>query len=323
MIAFVFSGGGNRGAMQVGAVQVLLERGIRPDLLVGTSAGAINAAWIAADPSPESAQRLAEVWQAVTKEDVYPGTRLNVLWRLLTGKQSLYPNDRFYAFLKRHLPPGIETFADVTAARLYIVATRLETGEMYLFGEDPSERVLDAIMASTALPPLHPPWCTARGCFVDGGAVADLPLRVAVEKGAREIYALHLTAPMSPLPLRHTLSTIANQAITALIRQQKSFDLHQVTHAHGARFHHIELHPPGGMELPFSEFGRAAELIAWGRRQTEEYLRQETVQTPPNPTERLAVALQRAGQQALEPLTSAVREIGGVLSHVPVLRPRH
>lgn len=318
MIAFVFSGGGNRGAMQVGAVQVLLEHGIQPALLIGTSAGAINAAWMAVDPSAAAAQRLADLWRQVTKEDVYPGTRLSVLWRIVTGQQSLYPNDRFYEFLRRHLPPDIETFADLTAAQLHIVATHLETGDMYLFGEDPSERVLDAIMASTALPPLHPPWCTDRGCFVDGGAVADLPLRVAVEKGAREIYALHLTSPNPPLPLRHTLSAIASQAVAALLHQQKTLDLHHITHAQGVKFHHIELRPPGGVELPFWDFGHSTELIALGREQTTDYLRQRRTRQPRG-RERVAAIFERANQHLRAPVVTAAREAGALLSTVLAL----
>jgi NTE family protein len=301
--------------MQVGAIQALLEHGIRPEILIGTSVGAINAAWMAIDPSPETARCLAEVWLQVTKDDVYPGTRLGVLWRLVTGQQSLYPNTRFYRFLQRHLPPGIETFADITGARLYIVATHLESGQMYLFGEDPSERVLDAIMASTALPPLHPPWCTARGCFVDGGAVSDLPLRVAVEKGAREIYALHLTTPNPPLPLRHTLSTIASQAVRALLHQQKTLDLHHVTHAQGVRLHHVELRPPGTLELPFWDFSHSAELIALGRQQMEEYLRQRSVPQPGR-RQQVVAALERVSQRLRAPVATATREVGSLLSSV-------
>ena len=76
MLAFVLSGGGNRGALEVGALRVLVERGIRPEMLVGTSAGAVNAAMVASDPTLEGMQRLVNAWREVTKYDVYPGNHL-------------------------------------------------------------------------------------------------------------------------------------------------------------------------------------------------------------------------------------------------------
>ncbi|MFQ6058913.1 MAG: patatin-like phospholipase family protein [Anaerolineae bacterium] len=168
MRAFVLSGGGNRGALQVGALQVLLENGIRPEMLVGASAGAINAAFLAADPTPSGAHKLGEMWQQVTKEDVYPGGPLRVTWHLLTRRDSLYPSENFRAFLEANAPSGVHFFRQL-AVHLYIVATDLATGRLYLFGEDPEESLLEAIMASIAIPPLFPPWPHRGRLLVDGG----------------------------------------------------------------------------------------------------------------------------------------------------------
>jgi NTE family protein len=290
MIAFVFSGGGNRGALQVGAVQVLLERGIVPDILVGTSAGAINAAFLAPQPGLEMAVALEELWGKVTGDDVYPGSRLAIIWRLLRERTSLYPSDNLYAFLRRHMPPGVETFGDLTAARLFVVATRPATSQMHVFGEKPSDGLIDAIMASTALPPLHPPWEINGEYYVDGGAVADLPLRVAVQKGARVIYALHLPAVAGPLPLVHTVTDIASRAISALVHQQLTVDLEVASRSAGITLHHIELSPPDQPQLTYRDFSRSQELVALGRDQMERYLAQ---QPAPKPTrrERLAAKL--------------------------------
>lgn len=263
----------------MGAIQVLLSRGIVPDILIGTSVGAINAAYLAYDPSPAIAQELEHVWSRVTDDDVYPGSRMAILWRLLKKRTSLFPNDNFYQFLRRHIPPGVETFADLIAAKLYIVATHLETGQMHVFGERPTDRVIDAIMASTALPPFHPPWQVDGEYYVDGGAVSDLPLRVAVEKGARTIYALHLSKPFDPLPLVHTLSEVAGRVISALVQQQVALDFETVAHTRGVTLHHIELRPPRHLELSFRDFSQSARLIPIGREQAEQYF--ETRGTPP------------------------------------------
>src|SRR5712692_4210474 len=116
-IAFVFSGGGNFGALQVGALRALLERHITPDLIIGTSAGAINAAYFAARPTLQGVDELAAVWRKVTAADVYPGTHWHTLWRVLTRRESLYPSEPLHKFLAAHLPPDVARFSDVHPKR--------------------------------------------------------------------------------------------------------------------------------------------------------------------------------------------------------------
>lgn len=297
MIGFVFGGGGNRGALQVGAVRALLERGIVPQILVGTSVGAINAAYLAAGPSLETVAELEELWHRVTGDDVYPGGRLAVAWRLLRERTSLYPSENLYAFLRRNMPAGVDAFGDLTAAQLFVVATRLATTEMHLFGEDPSDPLLDALMASTALPPLHPPWEIDGEHYVDGGAVADLPLRVAVEKGAREIYALHLPAPPGPLPLVHSVTDIVGRAVSALVHQQLTLDLEVASRTTGVTLHHVELSPPAQPQLTYRDYSRSADLVALGREQMEAYLARRPV-APPTRREQLLARARRLADDA-------------------------
>ncbi len=276
MIAFVLSGGGSRGALQVGAVQVLLEHGIRPDILVGTSAGAINAAYLAVDPTPERAQELADLWLRVRREDVYPGGRLRALWRVLTGHDSLYPNDHLRAFIEAHIPPESRRFGDIHGAKLYIVATRLDTGLPHIFGEDPDESVVDAIMASTALPPMHPPWEVDGVRYIDGGTVAALPVGIAADKGAREIYALHILDTDERVLPSHALLRVVQGALDALVQEQWTHDLEEVARRRRVRLHHIPLSP--GRAVSSSDFRFTWELIQIGRRTAEAYL--ETWRVP-------------------------------------------
>src|SRR3954464_9667404 len=71
--AFVLSGGGSLGAVQVGMLQALAERRITPDLLVGTSAGALNAVFVAAHgTSPAALELLARTWTALRRDDIFP-----------------------------------------------------------------------------------------------------------------------------------------------------------------------------------------------------------------------------------------------------------
>ncbi|MFP5254208.1 MAG: patatin-like phospholipase family protein, partial [Actinomycetes bacterium] len=70
--AFVLAGGGSLGAVQVGTLAALAERGVGPELIVGTSVGALNGAWIASRPGEPGALALAELWRSVCRRDIFP-----------------------------------------------------------------------------------------------------------------------------------------------------------------------------------------------------------------------------------------------------------
>ena len=269
MIAFVLSGGGNRGALQVGALQVLLEAGIRPEMLVGTSAGALNAAFLAVDPTPAGAHRLGEIWEQVTKEDVYPGGPSRVAWHLATHRDSLYSSENFASFLRTHTPEGVCFFRHL-ALPLYITAADLHSGRLYLFGEDPDESILEAILASSAIPPLFPPWPYRGSLLVDGGLAANLPVRVAVEKGATEIYALEACREAPPDRGNWNVWQVAACSINALVRQQWERDLALCAVHPEVTLCHLPLR--SRHRLAFDDFGQAKALIAEGREAAKAYL---------------------------------------------------
>ena len=269
MIAFVLSGGGNRGAMQVGALQVLLEAGIQPEMFVGTSAGAVSAAFLATNPTPTGAYRLGEIWQNMAKVDVYPGGPLSVIWHLFTHRDSFYPSNNFRAFLETHAPPGTSTFRQL-AVDLYIVATDLITGGPYIFGADTDENLLDALMASVSLPPLFAPWRYKDRLLVDGGVAASLPVRTAGEKGATEVYALEIQREMLTKKSRWNIKEIGTRSIYAMIRQQWERDFALCAVDPEVTIHHLVLQTR--QPLAFDDFSHGAELIAEGREVAEAYL---------------------------------------------------
>jgi len=269
MLAFVLSGGGNRGALQVGALQVLLEAGVKPEMLVGTSAGAVNAAFLAADPTPARARVLAEVWQQMTKENIYPGGPLRVFWHLVRQRDSLYPGDHFRDFLETNASSGMRFFYQL-AIPLYIVTTELSTGRPFLFGDDSEEAVLDAVMASISLPPLFAPWSYHDHRLIDGGVVANLPVNVAVEKGATEVYALEIENPEPPQRSHWNLWEIAVWSISALVRQQWERDLALCAAHPEVTLHYLPLYSK--RHLAFDDFSHTTELIVEGRAVAKAYL---------------------------------------------------
>jgi len=261
--------------LEVGALQVLLEHDIRPDMLVGTSAGAINAAFLALDPTLPAALELGEMWKKVDKNQVFHGNRLTMLWRFLTGKDSLYPNDHLQHVIEENLPPDVERFGDLERIKLYVLAARLDTGEPRVFGDDPKEHLVDAIMASTALPPFFPPWCCGKELLIDGGIAADLPVRIALARGAKEIYALHLVDTPRHKQQVHGLLNIAEQAINNVLSRQLTIELRELANIRGVTVHYVPL--TGFYGLPLWELGHTQEMIEEGRRQMEVYLRASPV----------------------------------------------
>ena len=270
MNAFVLSGGGNRGAVQAGALLALLERDIRPDLIVGTSVGALNGVALAANPTLDGARMIAERWRKVRRSDIFPGNPLTVGWRLLTGRGSLHGREGFARFLGSLMPAGTERFAHLRIPCV-VTATELNSGRLRIFGSDPREPLADAIMASTAIPPFFPPYRYGDEWLVDGAVVANLPLAQAISRGARNIYALNIVdqaAPTSALSLGQTMSF----ALSAMISRQDEQERQLIAlgRRRGLTIHDIRL--PVDRLLAYNDFSNSAALIDAGHRAATAYL---------------------------------------------------
>jgi len=287
MIAFVLSGGGNRGALQAGALQALFAHGIQPDLIVGTSAGALNGAYVALSPTLEGANQLADIWRSVRKEEAFPGNLLTMAWRFITGKDSLFDNQALRRFVEQNLPPDRPTFGDVLVP-LYVTGANINTHTLYLFGEDPTARLVDAVMISSAIPPELPPIEFNGYQYLDGGLVTVVPIEIAIEKGATEIYAINVSYAGAPQPPVHGVWNIAQRSITTLIYQQLVDDLEEAAEAGDALdLHHISIQ--AFADLPLTDFDHMAEMVDAGHRLTEDYL------AHPQPTTRDLVRAQAPG----------------------------
>jgi NTE family protein len=271
--------------MQVGALRSLLEHNVLPDVLVGCSVGALNAAHMARAVSLEHIEHVASIWRQASRRIVYPGGRMSVLWRIATGQDSLHDNRLFYQFLQDSGCTPALTFGSITGVQLYITATVFPSGRMHVFGDDPNDRLLDALMASTALTPLHPPWEINGVRYVDGGTVTPLPLRVALDRGATEIWALHLgdergrdadaeahstVAGDKGAPPIHGVAGHISKAVDTMLRLQVEHDLHLVSGERRVKFHHVPLVAPHRVEP--TDFSQADALMDAGYEQTNAYL---------------------------------------------------
>lgn len=178
-VALVLCGGGSRGALEVGFYRALAEMGVVIDFIAGSSIGALNGAFIAAGVS---ATELCELWHNVRFRDIF-----GLNWRSLVNlraSDSIYDNKRLKRFLERHLPA--RRFEDLQTS-LSVLATDLWTGESVLMEQGD---LIEAVLASVAYPGLLPPVSFQGRQLVDGGITNNLPLDVAVEKGATTTLAI-------------------------------------------------------------------------------------------------------------------------------------
>ena len=192
--AFVLGGGGHLGAHEVGMLRALLARGIAPGVVLGTSIGAINGAAIAADPTAEGVERLGELWSAIDRSEVLDGSILGRLGTLARSRTHLHRNEALRSLLAARLPATIEALP----VRFECVAASIERASEHWFTGGP---LVDAVLASSAVPGILPPVLIGDEHFVDGGVVNSIPVGRAVALGFREIYVLHvgrLDRPLEP-----------------------------------------------------------------------------------------------------------------------------
>lgn len=260
--AFVLGGGGNLGAIQVGMLRALADRGIVPDELVGCSVGAINAAALAGDPTPAGIERMSEIWSRLESEVICPPGRLSGLLLLTRKYRSLQSNDALQRLLDSSL--GYATFEE-TAIPLSVIATSLRTGCEHWFT---SGAVVPAVLASAALPAVFPPVEINGERFVDGGVVDNVPISRALASGAERIFVLHVGNFARPRPE-------PKRPLDALLQ---SFSI-----ARNYRFHAETRAAPPGVELVVlpsidpgpikpNDFSKSAQLISRARAATGAFL---------------------------------------------------
>jgi NTE family protein len=192
--AFVLSGGASLGALQVGMLRAVYESGIAADLLVGTSAGALNAAFVASRPQTvATANELARVWRGLQREDIFPISMRTLVGGLCGRCDHLVPDRGLRRLVARHVE-----FQDISDAAipLHVVAFDLDEGCEVLLSEGPA---VDVIAATAAVPGLLPPVRIGERQLIDGGVVNNTPISHAVALGAERIFVFPTQAGQRPL----------------------------------------------------------------------------------------------------------------------------
>ena len=192
--AFVLGGGGLLGAVEVGMLRALLEAGVRPDLIVGTSVGALNGALVATDPAPRVVDRLVRLWEsAAGSGEVYGDGPVRQVTRAVRTGTHLHSAKPLRDRLVQEL--GDLTFAEL-AVPFQCCAASIERAAEHWFT---SGRVTDAVMASAAVPGLLRPARVDGEHYLDGGIVNSIPVGRAVECGATTVFVLQVGRVDRPL----------------------------------------------------------------------------------------------------------------------------
>ena len=217
--AFVFAGGGSFGAIQVGMLRALAEHGVRPDLVLGTSVGAMNAAYFAGCPTLDGVQALERVWRGLKRHDVFPVTWRS-LWGFARRGDFLVSSDGLRRLCRENL-----SYKDLRDAPVpvHIVATDVLTGEAVVISDGAAE---DAIVASAAIPAAFAPVRVKDRLLVDGALTSNTPIRAAVALGAERIIVLSTGHPCVLDKAPHGAIALALHALTLLISRQLHIELH-------------------------------------------------------------------------------------------------
>jgi len=247
--AFVLSGGGNQGVSQVGMLRALIERGYRPDVIVGTSVGALNGAVIATAPTLEKVDHLEEVWRSLRGDEVFPGNTLRRAWNLLRRDDHLIPDDGLKSLIGR---AGVApTFADLEIP-LRVVAVDLITGDEHVIVRGP---LPPALLASSALPGLFPPVEFNGHTLVDGAVVNLVPISHALAGPIDRIFVLDVSDPISDRPIRSPLD-VAVRAFAISRDQRFELELQWVP-----KEIEVVVLPPPTDDRDFLDFSDAAGLM--------------------------------------------------------------
>lgn len=261
--AFILSGGGSLGAVQVGMLQALCHRGVRPDLLVGTSVGAVNAAYLSGHGfSAASLDALAAIWTGLGRHDVFPLRPRHALYAVGGFAPSLLSDAGLRGLLEAHL-----TFADLRSAdiELWAVATDLVSGRGVLVSEGDAQ---SAVMASAAIPGLLPPVWRAGRTLVDGGLADHAVVLESVADAVDDIFVLPTGFACALAAPPRSAVGVAAHALTILIQQRL---VSAVERYDGRAALHV-LPALCPLRVSAVDFGHTASLIARGRAASERWL---------------------------------------------------
>jgi len=244
-------------------LKALVAAGHMADMVVGSSVGAINAAWFAGNPTAQGVAELEAIWRGIRRTDIFPTHLIGSLLGLFSRRGYMVDSAALARLIERHLP-----FVNLEQARLplHIIATDMLEGIEIRLSSGPAAQ---ALLASSAIPGVFPAVRMGGRHVVDGGVANHTPISAAVELGATRLvilptgYSCALQAPprRAIAAALHALNILIGHQLTAAIRRYRSaVDILVVP----------PLCPLGVSPYDFKSVGA---LIDRAQRSTEDWLR--------------------------------------------------
>lgn len=259
--AFVLSGGGNLGALQVGMLRALFERRIAPDVVLGCSVGALNGAAIASDPSLVMIGRLQEMWRGLAAENVMPAGLFPAV-QLARKGVAIHDNVNLRRVIESVL---LDRRFEELVVPFQCVATELAEGTETWFDHGP---LIDPIIASSAIPAVYPPVEIDGLKYLDGAVVNDVPVSRAVALGCDRIFVLHVGSWDRPRPEPKRPIDMATYAYWLARRSRFQRDLASIP----ANIEVLVLPPGSTPVIKYNDFGHSDEMITTAYQSTSAFL---------------------------------------------------
>ena len=271
--AFVLTGGGSLGAVQVGMLRALLASGVQPDFVVGASVGAINASYFACLPNTEGIANLEKIWAGLRRSDIFPFTLASVIG-LLRNPGSLVDSSGLRRVIDANLPcaklQDTKIPLTIMATDLRGIGVGLSTGP-----------AVEAILASSAIPGIFPPVQIGGELLMDGAVAANTPVRLAAQLGASRIIILPTGYACALKEPPRTPVGKALHAVTLMIAWQLMHELENIPAE-------IQVHlAPTLCPLAVSpfDFSSARELIDRATSSTRKWIEEGGLTRPARPQE--------------------------------------
>jgi len=260
--AFVLAGGGSLGAVEVGMLQALVERGIAPDLVVGASVGAINGAYFAGRPDRAGVESLAGIWRDLRRGDVFPLGLIGGFLAFIGRRPHLLAPDRLRALLVRHL-----AFARLEEAKVscHVVATDVLSGEEVCLSSGPA---VESVLASAAIPAIFPPVRIADRQLSDGALASNTPLSAALGLGAERLIVLPTGFSCTLKNPPSSSLGMALHAVNLLTTRQLVVDIDRFS----STAEIVVVPPLCPLNVSSGDFSHSAKLIDRAAKSTRQWL---------------------------------------------------
>ena len=243
-------------------LRALFEAGVKPDLLVGTSAGAINAAFIAAHPDVAGTHELEKIWVGLRRTVLFRARPIRGFLGLFGSQLSLCSPEPVTRILRAHLRYGL---LENAAVPVHVVATELTTGLEVLLSTGP---VVEAVLASASLPGILPPVRIGERTLVDGGVTNNAPLGQGLRLGADRIYVLSAGQSCALTPQPRSAVGVAFQSLSVLIGRQIVNDVER--HHEACELHLVPQLCP--VDVGILDFSHAKNLITRAYESTQRWI---------------------------------------------------